>query len=98
MLRDLQAPRKNLAWSSEVVMDRRADDIIIQTESPGAPRTLFRIAIGDKIIAEDMTVGQAYMLAGDILERLVRPTLLRRRSLLSRLNEASPYVRGRRKV
>jgi len=76
-------------------MDQRSDDIIIQTETPGSPQTLFRIAIGEKVIAEHLTVVQAYTLAGDVLERLVRPTLLRRRSLLSRLNKASPNLLNR---
>jgi hypothetical protein len=76
-------------------MERRTDDIIIQTESPGSPQTLFRIAVGDRLVAEHLSVMQTYTLAGDILERLVRPTLLRRRSLLSRLNEASPYLLNR---
>jgi hypothetical protein len=74
----------------------RNDDLIIQTESPGSPTTLFRVAIGGKVIAEHLNVMQAYTLTGDILERLVRPALLRRRALLSRLNEASPYLARRR--
>ena len=79
-------------------MEPRADDIVIQTETPGASTTMFRVAIGKKVIAEHLTVAQAYTLAGDILERLVRPALLRRRSPLSRVSEASPDLRSRRKA
>ena len=73
-------------------MDARSDDIVIQTEMPGASTTLFRVAIGKKVIAEHLDVEQAYALAGDILERLAQRAQLRRRSLLSKLNEASPYL------
>ncbi len=79
-------------------MDARADDIVIQTETPGASTTLFRIAIGKKVIAEHLDVAHASTLTGDILERLAQRAQLRRRSLLSKLNEASPYLLRRRNL
>lgn len=54
-------------------MDARDDDIVIQTETPGAATTMFRVVIGTTVIAEHLTAVQANILVGDILERLVRP-------------------------
>lgn len=54
-------------------MDARAYDIVIQSEAPGESTTMFRVVIGEKIVAEHLTAVQAHILIGDILERLVRP-------------------------
>ena len=54
-------------------MDARANDIVIQSETPGASTTMFRIVIADKVIAEQLTAVQTHILIGDILERLVNP-------------------------
>ena len=54
-------------------MDARAYDIVIQSETPGASTTMFRVAIGEKVVAEHLTAVQAHILIGDILERLARP-------------------------
>ena len=54
-------------------MDARPYDIVIQSETPGASTTMFRIVIADKVIAEQLTAVQAHILIGDILERWVNP-------------------------
>ena len=45
--------------------------IIIDMEVPDDHRSLFRVLIGDKLIAETLTAVQSHLLVGDILERLV---------------------------
>ena len=47
--------------------------IAIELEAPGDSRTLFRVLIDEKIIADGLTSVQAHLLVGDILERLALP-------------------------
>jgi hypothetical protein len=54
-------------------MEARAYDIVIQSEKPGDSASMFRLMIGDKTIANNMTAVQVHILVGDILERLVHP-------------------------
>jgi hypothetical protein len=54
-------------------MSARAYDIVIQSEKPGDSASLFRLMIGDKLIAKNMTAVQVHILVGEILERLVQP-------------------------
>jgi hypothetical protein len=54
-------------------MEARAYDIVIQSERPGDSTTLFRLMLGQKLIAKNMTAVQVHILVGEILERLVRP-------------------------
>ncbi len=54
-------------------MEARAYDIVIQSERPGNSATLFRLMLGQKLIAKNMTAVQVHILVGEILERLVRP-------------------------
>jgi hypothetical protein len=77
-------------------MDQRADDIVIQTETPGAATTMFRVAVGRKVIAEHLTDAEAHELVGNIIERL--RSQLRWRLSLSKLNEATTYLRSRRRA
>ena len=55
--------------------------IIIETEAPGDSRTMFRLRIDAKLIAESLTAVQAHILVGEILERIALPR--------------SPLARGR---
>lgn len=77
-------------------MVERADDIVIQAETPGAWTSLFRVAIGRKVIAESLTAVQAHILVGNILERLVQPKRSPPGSLLASLNESHVYLRSPR--
>jgi hypothetical protein len=47
--------------------------IVIEPEAPGDSRALFRLLIGEKLVAEGMTAAQVHILIGDILERLALP-------------------------
>ena len=41
--------------------------IIIEPEEPGDSRALFRLVVGEKVVAEGMTAAQIHILVGDIL-------------------------------
>lgn len=49
------------------------DRIIIETETPGDFRSMFRLLIDDKVIGEGLTAVQAHLLVGDILDRITVP-------------------------
>jgi hypothetical protein len=54
---------------------RTADQmsIILEPESPGDSRTLFRVKLGEKLIGEELTAAEAHLLVGEILERIALP-------------------------
>jgi hypothetical protein len=47
--------------------------IVIEPETPGDSRSLFRLLVGEKLIAEGLTAAQAHILIGDILEKMTLP-------------------------
>ena len=47
--------------------------IVIELETPGDSRTMFRLRIDGTRIADDLTAVQAHILVGEILERIVLP-------------------------
>jgi hypothetical protein len=47
--------------------------IVIEAETPGDLRTMFRLRIDASVIAEDLTEVQAELLVGEILERIALP-------------------------
>jgi len=47
--------------------------IVIEPETPGDSRSLFRLLVGEKVIAEGLTAAQAHILIGDILEKMTLP-------------------------
>jgi hypothetical protein len=47
--------------------------IILELETPGDSRTMFRLLVDVKIIAEGLTAVQAHLLVGAILERIALP-------------------------
>jgi len=47
--------------------------IVIELETPGDSRTMFRLRIDDSAIADDLTAVQAHILIGEILERITMP-------------------------
>ncbi len=47
--------------------------IVIEAESPGDSRTMFRLRIDASAIAEGLTAVQAHVLVGEILERIAVP-------------------------
>jgi len=47
--------------------------IVIEAETPGDSRTMFRLRIDASAIAEGLTAVQAHVLVGEILERIAVP-------------------------
>ena len=47
--------------------------IVIEAETPGDSRTMFRLRIDANPIAEGLTAVQAHILVAEILERIVLP-------------------------
>ncbi len=47
--------------------------IVIEAETPGDSRTMFRLRIDESAIAEGLTAVQAHVLVGEILERIAVP-------------------------
>ena len=47
--------------------------IVVEAETPGDSRTMFRLRIDANLIAEDLTTAQAHLLVGEILERIALP-------------------------
>ncbi len=47
--------------------------IVIEAETPGDSRTMFRLRMDARPIAEGLTAVQAHVLVGEILERIVVP-------------------------
>jgi hypothetical protein len=47
--------------------------IVIEPETPGDSRSLFRLLVGEKVVAEGLTAAQAHILIGDILEKMALP-------------------------
>ena len=47
--------------------------IVIEAETPGDSRTMFRLRINSSLIADGLTAVQAHVLVGEILERVALP-------------------------
>lgn len=47
--------------------------IVIETETLGNSRTMFRLRINSNVIAEGLTAAQAHLLVGEILDRFTLP-------------------------
>ncbi len=47
--------------------------ISIELETPGDSRSMFRLLLDDKAIAEGLTAAQAHVLVGEVLDRIARP-------------------------
>ena len=63
-------PERAEALAEEETMLRQ---IVIEAETPGNSRTMFRLRIDANLIAEDLTTAQAHLLVGEILERIALP-------------------------
>ena len=50
--------------------------IVIELETPGDSRTMFRLRIDENLIADGLTAVQAHILVGEILERIALPKAL----------------------
>ena len=47
--------------------------ILVELETPGDSRTLFRLLIDDKVVGRGLTAVQAHILVGEVLDRITLP-------------------------
>jgi hypothetical protein len=54
---------------------RRAmiERIVIETETPGDSRTMFRVLMDRLVIGENLTAAQAHLIVGEVLDRITLP-------------------------
>jgi hypothetical protein len=56
------------------VSDRMSvERIVIELETPGDSRSLFRLRLDNKVVGEKLTAVQAHLLVGEILDRITLP-------------------------
>jgi hypothetical protein len=59
----------SMSRSERVSVER----IVIELETPGDSRSLFRLRLDDKVVGENLTAVQAHLLIGEILDRITLP-------------------------
>jgi hypothetical protein len=47
--------------------------IVVELETPGDSRTMFRLRTDDKVVGESLTAVHAHLLVGEILDRISIP-------------------------
>jgi hypothetical protein len=47
--------------------------IVIETETPGDSRTMFRVLMDRLVIGENLTAAQAHLIVGEVLDRITLP-------------------------
>jgi hypothetical protein len=47
--------------------------ILVELETPGDSRTLFRLLIDDTVVGRGLTAVQAHILVGEVLDRITLP-------------------------
>jgi hypothetical protein len=47
--------------------------IVVEAETPGDSRTLFRVKMGEKLIGYELTAAETHLLVGEILEHIALP-------------------------
>ena len=47
--------------------------IVLETEEPENPRSLFRVSVDGKMVADALNAAQAHLVVGDALEDFVAP-------------------------
>ena len=56
------------------ISDRMSvEQIVIELETPGNSRSLFRLRLDKKVVGENLTAAQAHLLIGEILDRITLP-------------------------
>ena len=60
---------KYLSGSDKMSVER----IVIELETPGDSRSLFRLRLDNKVVGENLTAVQAHLLVGEILDRITLP-------------------------
>jgi hypothetical protein len=52
---------------------RMIERIVIETETPGDSRTMFRVRMDDLVLGENLTAAQAHLIVGEVLDRISLP-------------------------
>jgi hypothetical protein len=54
---------------------RRAmiERIVIEIETPGDARTMFRVLMDNLVIGQNLTAAQAHLIVGEVLDRITLP-------------------------
>jgi hypothetical protein len=47
--------------------------IVVEAETPGDSRTLFRVKMGEKLVGYELTAAETHLLVGEMLERIALP-------------------------
>jgi hypothetical protein len=47
--------------------------VVIELQTPGDSRSLFRLKLDNKIVGENLTAVQTHLLVGEILDRITLP-------------------------
>lgn len=51
----------------------KVERIVLELETPGNSRTMFRLLLGNAVVGENLTAVQAHVLVGEILDRITVP-------------------------
>lgn len=51
----------------------KVERIVLELETPGDSRTMFRLLLGNAVVVENLTAVQAHVLVGEILDRITVP-------------------------
>jgi hypothetical protein len=54
--------------------------IVIESETPGDSRTMFRVRMNDLVIGQNLTAAQAHLIVGEVLDRITVPRPAKKRS------------------
>jgi hypothetical protein len=54
--------------------------IVIELETPGDSRTMFRVRMDDLVIGQNLTAAQAHIIVGEVLDRITIPRSRRKPS------------------
>ena len=54
--------------------------IVIEAETPGDSRTMFRVRMDDLVLGENLTAAQAHLIVGEVLDRITLPRLAKKQS------------------
>lgn len=47
--------------------------IVVEIETPGDSRTMFRVRMDDLVLGENLTAAQAHLIVGEVLDRITVP-------------------------
>ena len=62
--------------------------IVIEAETPGDSRTMFRVRMDELVLGENLTAAQAHLIVGEVLDRITLPRPAKKHSEHHRLAPA----------